>query len=83
MGFADIWDQMFKSFMVFVGVGIIWLRFIEPLFADRRLSVNLMIITAVVLSLTKLATGLWQINRKIKAAQAMIEAATAPQEEEA
>lgn len=81
MSFADIWDQLFKTFMVFVGVGIIWLRFIEPLFADRRLSVNLMIITAVVLSLTKFITGVWQINKRIKAAQAIIEAANAQQEE--
>jgi hypothetical protein len=81
MGLADIWDQFFKSFMIFVGTGIIWLRFLEPLFADVSLSSRLMIITAVVLSVGKFVTGLMQIKKQNKAAQALIEATYAQHEE--
>jgi len=82
MGLAYIWDQFFKAFMIFVGTGIVWLRFIEPLFSDRKLSVTLMIITAVVLSVGNFTRGLIQINKRNKAAQAIIEADNAKYEEE-
>jgi len=81
MSLSDIWDQFFKSFMIFVGVGIIWLRFIEPLFPDQKTSVTVMIIVAVVLSIGKFVIGLRQIKQNIKNAQAQIDAIYAQHEE--
>lgn len=81
MSLSDIWDQFFKSFMIFVGVGIIWLRFIEVCIPDRKLSVTLMIIVAIVLAIGKFISGLWLINKKIKKVQAQIDAFDAQQEE--
>jgi hypothetical protein len=81
MSLSEIWDQFFKSFMIFVGVGIVWLRFIEPLFADQKTSVTIMIIVAVVLSVGKFVTGLRQIQQNIKKAQIQIDATYAKHEE--
>lgn len=27
---ADLWDRGFWSFMIVVGVGLLWIRFVEP-----------------------------------------------------
>jgi hypothetical protein len=45
--FPIIWDLSFSSFQVFVGVGIIWMLWIEKLFPSRSLSVTVMIIVAL------------------------------------
>jgi hypothetical protein len=45
--FPIIWDLSFSSFQVFVGVGIIWLLWIEKLFPSQKLSVAVMIIVAL------------------------------------
>lgn len=30
MSLADLWDRTFWSIMVVVGVGLLWIRFVEP-----------------------------------------------------
>ena len=30
MSIADLWDRVFWSIMVIIGVGLFWLRFVEP-----------------------------------------------------
>ena len=48
--FPIIWDLSFSSFQIFIGVGIIWMLWIEQLFASQRQSVILMIIVALALA---------------------------------
>ena len=31
MSFADVWDRMFWSVMVVIFVGLVWIKFVEPL----------------------------------------------------
>lgn len=31
MAFADIWDRMYWSFMIVIFVGLVWIKFVEPL----------------------------------------------------
>lgn len=31
MSFADIWDRMYWSFMIVIFVGLVWIKFVEPL----------------------------------------------------
>lgn len=45
--FPIIWDLSFSSFQIFIGVGIIWMLWIEQLFASQRQSVIAMIIVAL------------------------------------
>ncbi len=30
MSIADLWDRAFWGFMTFIGVGLLWIRFVEP-----------------------------------------------------
>lgn len=30
MSIADLWDRSFWSIMVIIGVGLLWIRFVEP-----------------------------------------------------
>lgn len=46
--FPIIWDLSFSSFQIFVGVGIIWMLWIEELFPSQSQSVTVMIIVALV-----------------------------------
>ena len=45
--FPIIWDLSFTSFQIFVGVGIIWMLWIEKLFPSQSQSVTVMIIIAL------------------------------------
>ena len=72
MVFWQMWEVAFQAFMIFIGVGIIWLRFIEPLFASQQTSVTLMIIVAVGLAAFRIALGVRGIRRGQKALQAQI-----------
>lgn len=83
MSFSLIWEQGFQAFMVFIGVGLIWLRFIEPLFANRGTSVTIMIIVAVLLTIAKFSYGMLGIRKQLREAQAQIDTATAQLEEAA
>jgi hypothetical protein len=31
MGIADAWDLAFRSFLVFIFAGLLWLKFIDPI----------------------------------------------------
>ena len=70
--FPIIWDLSFSSFQMFVGVGIIWLLFIEPRIPSRGLSVALMIIVAIVAAVLNFNLGLRKIRREWLAAQKQI-----------
>jgi hypothetical protein len=70
--FPVIWDLSFSSFQMFVGVGIIWLLFIEPRIPSRGLSVTLMIIVAIAAAALNFYTGLRKIRREWLTAQKQI-----------
>lgn len=70
--FPVIWDLSFSSFQMFVGVGIIWLLFIEPRIPSRSLSVTLMIIVAIAAAALNFYSGLHKIRREWFAAQKQI-----------
>lgn len=77
MTFAEIWDLGFSSFEVFVGVGLIWLGFLEPLFPSRTLSVQLMTVVALAAAMAWFYRGWYRARRARRAAQAKWEAAAA------
>ncbi len=70
--FPIIWDLSFSSFEMFVGVGIIWLLWIEKLFPSRSLSVTVMIIVALVAAGLNFYSGYSKIRREWQAAQKKI-----------
>lgn len=74
MVFWQMWEVAFQAFMIFIGVGIIWLRFIEPLFSSQQTSVTLMIITAVGLAAARIVVGIRKIRQERRALQAQIAA---------
>ena len=49
MTFSQGWDAGFKTLLIYVGCVFFWLIFIEPLFADRGLSVWVMNAAAIAL----------------------------------
>jgi len=69
MVFWQMWEVAFQAFMIFIGVGIIWMRFIEPLFASQQTSVLLMIIVAVGLATFRIILGVRGIRQDQKALQ--------------
>lgn len=74
MSFWIYWDQGFQAFTVLIGVSLIWLRFIEPLFSSRGLAVTLMIVIALALALLKFFIGIGKIRKEHEAARKQIEA---------
>jgi|GEM_PF-1459107 len=68
-----IWDLAFTSFEIFIGVGIIWLLWIEPLFASTRLSVIAMIIVALVAAGLTFYRGYSKVRRDWLLAQKQIQ----------
>jgi K+-sensing histidine kinase KdpD len=72
MVFWQMWEVAFQAFMIFIGVGIIWLRFIEPLFSSQQTSVTLMIITAVGLATARIVVGIRKVRQERRALQAQI-----------
>jgi hypothetical protein len=72
MVFWQMWEVAFQAFMIFIGVGIIWMRFIEPLFANQQTSVILMIIVAIGLAALRITRGVVNIRKQRKALQAQI-----------
>jgi hypothetical protein len=57
MVFWQMWEVAFQAFMIFIGVGILWMLFLEPLFASQQTSVVLMIIVAVGLAAARDCRG--------------------------
>ena len=76
MTLAQIWDLFFQSFIVFVGVGLIWLGLIERQIPSRTLSVTLMIVVAVAAAVVRFILGWQKAHRDWLSAQAQIEAAS-------
>jgi len=72
--FPIIWDLSFSSFQMFVGVGIIWMLFIEPRIPSRSLSVTLMIIVAIAAAALNFYVGLSKVRREWLTAQKQITA---------
>jgi len=70
--FPVIWDLCFSSFQMFVGVGIIWLIFIEPRIPSRSLSVTLMIIVAIAATTLNFFLGFRKVRREWLAGQKLI-----------
>lgn len=73
MTLSTIWELSFQSFEVFVAVGIIWLLWIEPLFASRSTSVVVMIIVALLAAGINFYLGYSKIRREWQAAQKQIQ----------
>lgn len=72
MVFWQLWEVAFQAFMIFIGVGIIWMRFIEPLFPSQQTSVILMIVVAVGLAALRIGLGVRDMRRGQKELQAKI-----------
>ena len=81
MSFWIYWEQGFQAFMVLIGVSLIWLRFIEPLFTSRGLSVTVMLVAAFGLAFIKFYVGVSGIRKQLQAAQRQIDAALAAGED--
>jgi hypothetical protein len=73
MTLSTIWELAFSSFEVFVGVGIVWLLWIERLFASRSQSVVVMIIVALAAAGFNFYWGYHKIRREWQAAQKQIQ----------
>jgi hypothetical protein len=73
MTFAQIWDLAFTAFEIFVGVGIIWLLFIEPRLPSRELSVPLMIVVAILTAAASSYRGWRKARRDWLATQKQLE----------
>ncbi len=67
--FPIIWDLSFSSFEMFIGVGIVWMLWIEKLFPSRSVSVPVMIIVALVAAGLNFYSGYSKIRRVWLAAQ--------------
>lgn len=63
MVFWQMWEVLFQAFMIFIGVGIIWMRFLEPLFPSQQTSVLLMIIVAVGLAGARIVWGIRKVRQ--------------------
>lgn len=74
MTLSTIWELAFSSFEVFVAVGIVWLLWIEQLFASRKLSVIVMIIVALAAAGLNYYLGYRKIRREWQVAQKQIQA---------
>lgn len=78
MSFWIYWEQGFQAFMVLIGVSLLWLRFIEPLFASRGFSITLlMIVISFALAVLKFYLGVSKIRRELDNAQKQIDATLA------
>ncbi len=73
MTLSTIWELAFSSFEVFIGVGIVWLLWIEQLFASRKVSVLVMIIVALAAAGFNFYLGYSKIRREWQVAQKQIQ----------
>lgn len=73
MTLSTIWELAFSSFEVFIGVGIVWLLWIEQLFASRKVSVVVMIIVALGAAGLNYYLGYRKIRREWQVAQKQIQ----------
>jgi hypothetical protein len=82
MGFAQLWDLSFTAFEVFIGVGILWMMFVEPRLPSRDMSVPLMTGLALLVAAAVWVVGWRKAQRTRIEGQKQIDAATAHYEEE-
>ena len=68
-----IWEMTFSAFEMFVGVGIVWLLWIEKLIPSQGLSVAMMIIVALAAAGINWYTDYRKIKRKWLVAQKQIQ----------
>jgi hypothetical protein len=73
LNISTIWELSFQSFEVFVGVGIVWLLWIEPLFTSRSTSVVMMILVALAAAGFNFYWGYRKIRREWQTAQKQIQ----------
>ena len=71
--FPIIWDLSFTSFQIFIGIGIIWMLWIEQLFASQRQSVIVMIIVALVAAVFNWYWGYRKIRKNWLTTQKQIQ----------
>lgn len=81
MVFWQMWEVAFQAFMIFIGVGIIWMLFLEPLFPSQQVSVFLMIIVAVGLAVARIVVGIRTIRKGQRALQEKIAGLNEPAQE--
>ena len=81
MVFWQMWEVAFQAFMIFIGVGIIWMMFLEPLFPSQQVSVILMIIVAVGLAAARIVVGVLKIRQGQKVLQDKIAGLNEPAQE--
>ena len=81
LNLSMIWEMTFSAFEMFVGVGIVWLLWIEKLFHSQGLSVALMIIVALAAAGLNWYTDYRKIKRKWQAAQKQIQESEASEVE--
>jgi len=72
LNLSMIWEMTFSAFEMFIGVGIVWLLWIEKLFHSQALSVVLMIIVALAAAGLNWYTDYRKIKLKWQAAQKQI-----------
>ncbi len=70
--FPIVWEISFSSFQMFVGVGIVWLLFIEQLFPSRGVSVALMTVVALAAAALNFYLGVRKVRQEWEAAQKAI-----------
>ena len=75
MSFAELWDLGFSSAEVFVGVCLIWLGLIEPLFPSKAMSVPIMTLAALLAAAAFFYRGVKKARRARLVAFAKMEAA--------
>ena len=70
--FPIIWDLSFSSFEMFIGVGIVWMLWIEKLFPSRNVSVVVMIVVALAAAGLNFYSGYSKVRREWLSAQKSI-----------
>lgn len=78
---STIWEMTFSAFEMFVGVGIVWLLWIEKLFHSQAMSVALMIIVALAAATLNWYSDYRKIKRKWQTAQKQIQESEATEVE--
>lgn len=73
LNFSILWDLAFKAFEIFIAVGIVWLLWIEKLFANQRTSVIVMIIVALLAAGLYFFRGIYLIRRDWNKAQKQLQ----------
>lgn len=82
MSLSDIWERLFQSFELFVGIGVIWLGLIEPRLPSRQFSVAAMILVAATVAIAWFILGIRRSRHQRARMLAQMEAAATQYEDE-